>query len=207
MTVDNFELLEELLTFEDDDTFYHLQILKRRKENPEISHGNILLSTFYVRSAEHLQKLKDDVTAICDATNSRAYLNLTARSFRAASFEALKLTATALSNESYRTHRSFESATGKTRRAGAPKRWIVDIDDMAWFAENEHLLVTAINACAPLGCKLIDKVPTPNGVHLIMDPFNLQELHTWALEARMTLPDVHKNNPTILYAAVIDQAE
>jgi hypothetical protein len=34
--VDNFEIIKSLLQFDSEDDFYHLQILKRKKENPEL---------------------------------------------------------------------------------------------------------------------------------------------------------------------------
>ena len=46
--IDNFELIKSLLKFESPDDFYHLQILKRKKENPELGSNSRVVKTYYV---------------------------------------------------------------------------------------------------------------------------------------------------------------
>lgn len=57
MTVDNTELIRSKLTFKDNgDTFYFVQIWKRRKENPEMDTGVIVIDSFYINSLESFDK-------------------------------------------------------------------------------------------------------------------------------------------------------
>ena len=48
--------------------------------------------------------------------------------------------------------------------------------------------------CEPIGPKFVGLIPTKNGSHILMKPFNLAKF-------KEKYPDVnvHKNNPTILY--------
>ena len=197
MTVNNFDLIERYLSFEDDDTFYHLQLLKRRKDNPGMNSNNILIATYYVKSLEHFQNLKNDIIAICDATRARAYLNLNEKSFKLSSLDALKNLATSISNESYRNHRAFESAAGKVTKRDIKKKWIIDIDDMEWFEANKSELCKVIECCRPYGKKVLMVVPTVNGLHLITKPFNIKEFAEHSKQ--LCDLDIHKNNPTVLY--------
>lgn len=53
--IDNFELIKQLFYFnEDNNMFFHLQILKRGKEHPELPAANKLIQSCLVRSREEL---------------------------------------------------------------------------------------------------------------------------------------------------------
>ena len=44
----NFELIEQLLDFTLPNTFYFIQILKRRKDNPEMKYSESMIDNFYL---------------------------------------------------------------------------------------------------------------------------------------------------------------
>jgi len=48
--VNNFKQIKELLEFESEDDFYHLQILKRKKEYPELGSNSATIKTYYLKS-------------------------------------------------------------------------------------------------------------------------------------------------------------
>ena len=41
--IDNFKLIKLLLRFPDDDTYYHLQIIRRGKDHPELPAANRMI--------------------------------------------------------------------------------------------------------------------------------------------------------------------
>ena len=43
------------------------------------------------------------------------------------------------------------------------------------------------------------EVPTKNGLHLICTPFDIGEFNDYVKRNWLEIPDVHKNNPTLLY--------
>jgi len=54
--VDNFELLKPFMTFEDNSKFYFLQVIKRRKDNPELTGNNKVISNYQIYSLEDYHK-------------------------------------------------------------------------------------------------------------------------------------------------------
>lgn len=60
ITVDNFDLIKSLLKFETEGVFYFLQILQRKKENPNIGSNSNVISTYYIKSINHLMRVKEE---------------------------------------------------------------------------------------------------------------------------------------------------
>ena len=52
--INNIEIIKTLLEFNSQDEFYHLQVLKRKKENPELGSNSYVVKTYYVGSIEYL---------------------------------------------------------------------------------------------------------------------------------------------------------
>ncbi len=185
----NFEQIKNLLAFESEDDFYHLQILKRKKEHPDLGSNSYVVKTYYIKSLESLDFYKDEIICLCEFHNARACINLNKRSFEKASFHTLKKISDQIMNKDYRsTRNAYNSVCGAVSNVGKDgKRWIIDIDikSMAVVDEVRSQLPEDV---------YIDVIKTKNGYHLITKPFNLQEYREVIGEH-----DLHKNNPTILY--------
>lgn len=187
--IDNFNQISELLKFESDDDFYHLQILKRKKENPEIVSNSQVIKTYYVYSLEYLQNIKPEIINLCDFHNARACINLNPRSLERSAFHTLKKITDIIMNKDWRSvHKAYDSVCGSFS-SNKDKSWIIDIDVKDINEVNR--VNDIINIVEPIGDKKISIIETKNGYHLICKPFNLSkvEIHH----------DIHKNNPTILY--------
>ena len=52
--VDNLDKILPLLKFESEDDFYYLQILQRKKENPQLGSNSRVIKNYYIKSEEHL---------------------------------------------------------------------------------------------------------------------------------------------------------
>ena len=46
--IDNFKLIKSLLTFPNDDIYYHLQILRRGKDHPELPAANRMIKAYFI---------------------------------------------------------------------------------------------------------------------------------------------------------------
>jgi hypothetical protein len=196
---DNFEQIEKLLIFDSEDDFYHLQILKRKKENPEIGSNSYVVRTYCIRSKESLMEKRTEITEMCNTHNARAYINLSPRSFEKMAFHTLKKISDIIMNKDYKeVRKAFESVCG-TYGNGKHKRWVIDID---WenFADESIIQTKIIPLLAKLQREagrekpLLECIPTKNGIHIITYPFDsstFRYLHPNV--------DLHKNNPTILY--------
>jgi hypothetical protein len=197
----NFKQIRELLKFESEDDFYHLQILKRKKENPELGSNSATIKTYYIRSLEYLDKLEDEIINSCNSNNARAYINLNRRSFEKIAFHTLRKVTDIIMNKDFKSVRNaYDSVCGSYSNE-KNKNWIVDIDnkDFEIFEEGfqyELEISRFINTLKPEGDKIITKIETKNGCHLITRPFNVTEFKKLYPQI-----DIHKDNPTILYIA------
>lgn len=196
MEVDNFERIIRLLTFESEDEFYFMQILRRKKENVDMEANNFVVKTFYVKSAEELMNLKSDVVFLCKHYNARAYINLNVKSFKKVTLATIKDMVQRVCDDNYaKPYKIFDSECGQC----APlrdKRWVVDFDYKDGF--DDRKISDAVNfidrECQPEGVKFIACLSTKNGKHVITTPFDLKKF-----KDEFPLVDVHKNNPTLLY--------
>ena len=65
----NIELIEPLLDFTLPNTFYFVQILKRRKENPEMKSNTSVIDNFYLYGPNDLAKLMPKIIEKCEKHN------------------------------------------------------------------------------------------------------------------------------------------
>ena len=56
--INNFDLISSLLNFDDSDLFYHLQILRRGKDHPNLPSANRVIKTYYIDNNEYFPKLR-----------------------------------------------------------------------------------------------------------------------------------------------------
>lgn len=187
--INNFHIIKDLLKFDSDDDFYHLQILKRKKENPELGSNSYVVKTYYVTSVEYLENKMDEIINLCTFHNARACINLNPRSFEKIAFHAMKKISDIIMNRDYKSVRkAYESVCGEFGN-GKYKSWIIDID-LKDLLEVERVS-KLIEPQQPEGDKVISLLETKNGYHLITKPFDKSKIEL--------KHDVHKNNPTILY--------
>lgn len=188
--INNFDTIQLLLDFRSDDDFYHCQIIKRKKEHPELRSNSYIVKTYYIKKYEELDYYRDEMIALAELHNARVQINLNRRSFEKIAFHTQKKIADQLMNKDYRSVRkAYNSCCGKYSNE-TDKKWIIDIDtkDSDFMEEIEELLH------AKLDVQDFIELPTKNGYHIITKPFNLQEFKKYYDNI-----DIHKNNPTILY--------
>ena len=203
--IDNFELIKSLLKFPNDDVYYHLQILRRGKDHPELPAANRMIKAYFICSLESLDYVEQEIKNLCEFFGARAYINLAPKSIKKTTMLQLKyLAERAYIGDYKKIWKSWNTCAGEIK--GEEPRWIVDIDhnvddpnlEPAWgaiadFIDKECEPHTLLHN--PLRvAKVITDIPTKNGYHLITTPFNLQQF-----KEKYPDIDVHKNNPTLLY--------
>lgn len=197
MKVNNFKELKQffkshVLIKEHD--FLFAQIIKRRKDNENIGRDNQVIKDYFFTSIDDIINKEKDIINICEATNSRFYVNLNKRNKKDVTIQCLLELSQKIKNESYNnTHSLFTTACGKCC-AEKNKKWIVDLDDS--YADMVGRMSHVINALEPKDntMKVIYSFKTVNGVHLICTPFRLDKFSLMFPEI-----DVHKDNPTLVY--------
>lgn len=195
--IDNFDIIKSLLKFESPDDFYHLQIIKRKKENPELGSNSYVVKTYYIKSVEYLEKKRNEIINLCEFNNARACINLNRRSFERLAFHMLKKVTDQIMNKDFKSVRkAYESVCGAYSNE-PNKKWIIDIDYKDISEEERGVIFNYIQLLIKETGKdeTITIIPTRNGEHWITSPFNLGIFR----ENYGGTIDVHKDNPTILY--------
>ena len=189
--IDNFELIKPLLEFPNDDIYYHLQILRRGKDHPELPTANRVIKPYFICSLESLDYVEDEIKKLCEFFGARAYINLAPKSIKKTTMLQLKYLAQRVYEGDFKKiWKSWNTCAGEIK--GEEPRWVVDIDGT--YLKAIPILNFIDNIEPSVGQKFITKIPTKSGYHLITKPFNLQQF-----KERYSNIDVHKNNPTLLY--------
>lgn len=195
----NFKQIRDLLKFEKD-YFYFIQIIQRKKENPELGSNNRIIRSYNISSLEKFDKNKDEIIKLCEAFDARAYIHLNRRKWSKIALECLRHNAELIANEQYDGIKSsFETIIGRNNCEPIDtKTWIVDIDTKDELVI--HRIAHIIDAnMKPDGPKILSCIPTKNGYHLITKKFDTHSFNKY-LSLQGDVPDIHKDNPTILYA-------
>lgn len=218
-TVNNFELLAKALFPNgvcDEGEFYFVQILVRGKDGNNVNgnNKNRLVRYYVVRSAEKLMEIESEVKELCRLHNARAYIHPTTRNDKDVASVMLKDAVKEFTDGNYHMFRRlYSTACGKSFIA-KKKLFIVDLDkehikneDLKRMSVNgfdaAEAVAFAINQCRGSGGegtdKVVARVPTKSGVHLICKPFDVGQLEGFFNLKDIPVPDVHKNNPTLLF--------
>lgn len=199
--INNLDKILNLMSFRSDDDFYFCQILKRKKDNPEMKKHSMVIRSYYIKSADQLIKMFGDMKMLCDLNNARCVINLNRRSFKNIAHRVNMMVPELLINENYSNIVNvLDAACGKYSNEGTHgiKKWIVDIDTKN-FCEYKYI-IDNINKMNPNPgiSKEIGLIPTKNGYHLITTGFDKMAFHNinWN---KFNKPDIKDDNPTILY--------
>jgi hypothetical protein len=183
--INNFEDFKSLMNFTEIGDFYWINIIKRRKDNPNLNRSEKIIKTYNIYSIEDLDKCKQSIIECCELNNARAYIHINKRNDKKIALRTLALIAETVASENYNIRRCYDSACGKYH-SDENKKWIIDIDtkdNLELEDLNKQLKVNTIN-------KLFT-FETLNGYHIITNPFALDYFHYKA--------DIHKDNATLLY--------
>ena len=192
--IDNLEIIKPLLNFDEEGDFYHLMILKRKKDQPEGERDNHqsvrTIKTYCVDSIEYLDKRYDEIKQLCEIFKARAYIHVQKQNHKDVSLNMMVALAERIRNGQTKQQHLFDSVVGQIKTQ--EKRWIVDVDTKLWITA--HAIHQYINECRPEGEKVEAVIPTKNGFHFITKKFDVIEFKN-----RYPEIDIAKKNPTLLY--------
>ena len=197
----NFSKIKELLDFDTKNTFYFIQVLKRRKENPEMGNGVRVIDNFYIYSIEDLNKCENRIIEICEKNNARAYINVNKLDVERIAMFVMKKVADLIVEKQFKAIKNVYPTVCGSHSSETNKRWIVDIDTNELPFKDE--IINIINGLhiktKKSKYKILAEIPTKSGLHLISNPFNLKEFDEILKNKLNIKVDVHKNTPTLLY--------
>jgi len=196
----NFNIIRKFLDFSNPDTYYFLQILKRRKDNPDMNKDMVVIDDIFVYSLEQFDRMENEIIKTCDVHNARAYFRLNKRSMKKSGMMMLKRITDLIISENYKAIKNAYSSVSGEFHADEDKKWIVDIDNFDYTKLGQSLRTHAIYQKLEMLQKetnrepLMEIIPTKNGLHIITRPFNLKKFKEMYPDI-----DVHKDNLVILY--------
>ena len=198
--IDNLELVKPLLNYEKPGDFYMLYILKRKKDQPEGERDNHqsvrTIKTYCIESVNHLERRYDEIKQLCEMFKARAYIHVQKQNHFDVSLNMMVSLAQRIQNGQHNQKGLFDSVVGQIKTQ--EKRWIVDVDTTSQHIQN--MISNIIEMVKPNdGSKIITKIPTKNGVHLITKRFDVLEFNKQIKERGEEMPDIQKKNPTLLY--------
>lgn len=175
-----------------DNIYYDIQIIRRRKDNPNMSSNNICTNSFRVRDKSELTIKMNELILLSEFHNGRVYISLNRKNLKKMATHIIKKIATYIEKDEYNSLYGVINSVGGGYCEKEDKKWIIDLD----FKEIDKIqeVKDFINTLLPLGNKIISEIPTINGIHLITRPFNKYEFNKKYPDI-----DIQKNNPTLLY--------
>ena len=177
MSTDNTKQIGTLLSFREND-FYFVQVIKRRKDNPEMERGETIIKNYYITSIEQYEKLSPRIIKICDMENARAYIRINSRNFKKLAHPMLKLMIEYIAGGQYKSLPDvFDKVTGRNH-SDPDTKWVADID---WIdLQTNNVEMTDIKDLISSEIKktgrdnTIEIIPTKNGCHFVSRAFNLK---------------------------------
>jgi ribulose bisphosphate carboxylase small subunit len=201
MAIDNFEQIKELLNFSEPNTFYFIQILKRRKENPDMRTGVRVINNYYLDSTDDLERLRERILEDCKKHNARAYINLNRLDYEKVALHTMKQVAEYIIQKDYKAVKNAFSTTCGSHHSEKEKRWIIDIDEE--FIEQKEMIRKVVEELhteiKDNSYKILAEITTKSGFHIITNPFNIDKFKK---DKRLHFVGdnlIHKNSPTLLY--------
>jgi hypothetical protein len=192
--IDNFDLIRTLLTFNSTDDFYFIQILKRRKDNPTLNTDVAVIREYFVDSLEYYDKKREDMIEQAIKNNARVTIRLNKRSYQKTALKMLVDIANKIEQGQFKSVKtSFSSCSGKYS-ADKDKTWLIDVDAEDLTKYNMDDVIFDIGQSLPIGEKVLLKIPSKTGYHLLVKPFDLR-----TFSQKYPTLDMKKDNPTNLF--------
>ena len=172
MEINNKDLISSFLQF-NEDTFYFIQVIQRRKDNPELDKAELQRGFWFIRSLGDLDIHWPKILMLCNTYNARAYISLNPRSLSRLGKLALhNLSERNLKNAWDGVERVMQKIAliSETRQEGLlfSKTWIIDLDT----DDIKELELIKNSLMCLSDFKIHTIIPTPNGYHLVTGSFN-----------------------------------
>lgn len=196
--IDNFDAIGDLLTFDDESTFYWVQIIKRRKDNPGMHGDYQCFKEYCLYSYQDLLRHKEEMIKISKTHNARVVLWINRRDIKELAIPIAQLTLEYIQSKQFKAlPRVFEHTCGKHHKKGITTTYIVDVDSK----DPEYLnkVASLVYKCSPENFEFYGLLPTIHGYHILCSGFNLDLFAQLCVIEEIERPDIHKDNPTVLY--------
>lgn len=205
--INNFKLIEPLLGFDNPGDCYFIQLLKRQKDNPTLHRNMVNVDNFFIYSLEEYREMEQRIIDVATLHNARAYLRVNRRNTEKLALNTLVKVSNLILSKDYKSVKNAYLSAAGEHNSEPVKRWVVDLDrtvpphQYADLCFRVYDLIESLhkecnrNSNQPK-YEILAEIPTKNGMHLIVNPFNLKKFRDLTPDLSI---DIHKDNPTILY--------
>lgn len=197
--INNVEVIKPHLTFLNDRSFYFVQILKRKKENPEQKSYSIPIESFYIYSIEQLDRMMPRIIDICEKNRARAYIKMNCLDAQSVALGMItELTQIIRKGDWKVMSAALNSSCGRCgKQDGLNKLYLFDLDGPYKDKADEiSMFIDTLPPIMPGKSKVICTIPTKNGCHLITKGFDIKEFRKVYTKEMV---DIHEDGNTILY--------
>lgn len=207
---DNFNLIKEFIQSQWDnlfdeftDAFYMIEIISRKKDGTSTKAHKF--KSYYIRTIEDLDKYENEIKAVCDALQMRAYISINSKSIRHVTLNTMAEYADRIAKDNFeKPYSVFDSCVGKFIDKSS-QLWIVDVDkedadcmNMSVDELVEFYKCIIETQCKPLK-KIVTVIPTKSGKHIICHPFDTIKFFDGYPIGSTAEALIKKNNNTLLY--------
>jgi len=189
--IDNFDKMINIMSFEDTNDFYFVQLIKRKKDNPDMKGDSVVIKEWFVSSVDYFLDKKESMIDMADKYNARLTIRVNKRNYKKLGLKMIADITQKLETENYKGLKSSFSSVAGQYPSDSDKKWIVDIDQEDLKDINE--IKNVINRSMPDVDKIICEIPSKSGIHLIVRPFDIREFK------KLFNVEIKKDNPTNLY--------
>lgn len=215
--INNFKQIESLIEFTNPGDCYFIQLLKRQKDNPEMKRNMVNVDNFFIYSLDEYREIESRIIEVANLHNARAYIRVNRRNTEKLALNTLVKVSNLILSKDYKSVKNAYLSAAGEHSSEPMKRWIVDVDRQKWmfdwtyqsYAEKIRTYIRELhdqcNRNSKQGeYKMLAEIKTKNGIHIITNPFNLKEFSKYfewhkLIKNPEPMPDIHKDNPTILY--------
>lgn len=196
--INNFELIKDNMDFLNDQSFYFIQVFKRKKENPEMDYYSLLIESYYIFSKDQFERVMPHIIEKCEMNRARAYVKMNCLDAESVMLEQISIITQEIRKGNWKhMAKSLNSACGMCgKQDGNEKYYLVDLDNIKVGSNEMNDIKSFINGLEPFNVtdKIKMEVPTKNGCHLVTTGFNMQKF-------KQTYPnvDIHSDGITLLY--------
>ncbi len=205
---DNFNTIRSLLSFPDTkDIFFHIELIGRKKDNPELTESQKSYGSYFVTSLAMFDAIKDEIVRKCVDKKCRAYINLNPKSKKAVGFTLMHKLMTMAENDDFTNLFSLmTSAAGTVNGVKGSRTFIIDVDDC------DNSVTNAVDEVKDIidKCKRPDMavspyvgfVKTASGFHVITTPFDVSDFNKRKSGLKSCTAEVKTNSPTLLFVSI-----
>ncbi len=181
------------------DKYYVIELIRRGKDNPDMSAANYHFRNYYIYSWKDLEKYEQEIEDICSLLHLRAYCSVNYKLMSQVALDTLAESARRIAAHDFKQfNHIFESCSGKFVHRG-DNLWVVDVDNDI----DRFLMTKYINSMkSKYSTNVVYTMPTKSGYHLICRPFNEKQymdgFKCWQAKVE-EIPTIKKNHLTLLY--------